>query len=176
MLAAVDQTAALVASLLAFDVGWCVGLRPCMPLDHCLWRWVALVRGDRRCSPLGRSCSRPLMRSAQALGHVAGKRRGAVRAATRGSPVVLFLRRDPFVSQRGAAQRCDRFATLWCPPMLAATAATQAPGQSCQDVGSELAHHLTPLSAWGGACRDAMVAVDLFLRRDPLAPRRGPRG
>jgi hypothetical protein len=33
MLAAVDQTAALVASLLALDVGWCGGLRPCMPLD-----------------------------------------------------------------------------------------------------------------------------------------------
>ena len=27
------------------DVGWRVGLRPCVPLVRCLWRWVALVRG-----------------------------------------------------------------------------------------------------------------------------------
>ena len=27
---------------------------------------------------------------------------------------------EPFVSQRGAAHRCDRFGTPWCPPMLTA--------------------------------------------------------
>ena len=33
ILACRGQAAALMASVLALDVGWCIGLRPCMPLD-----------------------------------------------------------------------------------------------------------------------------------------------